>query len=234
MSKWWVIARREWQVAFQSPLAYVLIGLWMLLAGWFYVSLLLQSQSTDLGPLGQNLIILLLFIAPLLTMRLLAEERRSGSEELVLTAPISPAQWVLGKYVGALLVWTMFAAVSFLFPLVTSRLGTVDWGIVGASWLGLWLFGATTLAIGLFASSLTDNQVVAAMVSFAIVLLFYATTWLQTTGWVSTLLSYVSLPGELNNFTLGIINVSNLIYFLSLICGFLFVSVRSVDLRRWT
>jgi len=234
MSKWWVVARREWRVAFQSPLAYVLLGLWMLLAGFFFVSLILHSQSTDLGPLGQNLIILLLFIAPLLTMRLLAEERKTGSEELVLTAPLSPAQWVVGKYIGAVLVWTVFAGVSLLLPLVTSRLGTVDWGVVGASWLGLWLFGAATLAMGVFASSLTDNQVVAAMVGFALVLLFYATTWIPTSGWVSTLLAYISLPGQLNDFTLGVIGVPHLLYFLSLIGGFLFISVRSVDLRRWT
>lgn len=234
MSKWWVVARREWQVSFQSPLAYVLLALWMLLSGFFYVSLLLQTQSTDLGPLGQNMIILLLFIAPLLTMRLLAEERKTGSDELILTAPLSPAQWVCGKYVGSLLVWTVFAVVSFLFPLVTSRLGAVDWGVVGTSWLGLWLFGAATLAIGLFASALTDNQVVAAMVSFAVVLLFYATTWIQTTGWLSTLLTYISMPGQLNDFTLGILSVRHLVYFVSLIVGFLFISVRAVDLRRWT
>jgi len=234
VNKWWVIARREWQVSFQSPLAYVLLGLWMLLAGWFYVSIILSSQSTDLGPLGQNMTILLLFIAPLLTMRLLAEERRSGSEELMLTAPLSPAQWVVGKYIGALLVWTIFIAVAFLFPLVTSRLGALAWGPVAALWLGLWLFGAATLAIGLFASALTENQVVAAMVSFAVVLLFYATTWIQTTGWVSTLLGYLSMPNQLNDFTVGILSVRHLLYFISLICGFLFISVRAVDMRRWT
>ncbi len=234
MNKWWVVARREWQVSFQSPLAYVLLGIWMLLAGYFYVSILLGNQTTNLSALYQNLIILLLFIAPLLTMRLLAEERRTGSEELMLTAPLSPAQWVAGKYIGALLVWTVFSVVSLLFPLVTSRLGTLDWGITASSFLGLWLFGASTLAIGIFASSLTENQVVAAMVSFAVVLLFYATTWIQTTGWVSTLLTYVSMPGQLNNFTLGVIGVQNLIYFVSLIFGFLFISVRAVDLRRWT
>lgn len=234
MNKWWIIARREWRVSFQSPLAYILLALWMLLAGWFYDSIILSSQSTNLSALYQNLVILLLFIAPLLTMRLLAEERRSGSDELMLTAPLSPAQWVAGKYVGSLLVWTVFCVVTGLFPLVTSRLGTLDWGLNGASLLGVWLFGAATLAIGLFASSLTENQVVAAMVAFAIVLLFYATTWIQTSGWISTLLNYISMPNQLNNFTLGVLSVQNLIFFLSLTGGFLFMSVRAVDLRRWT
>ena len=234
LSKWWVIARREWQISFQTPLAYILLALWMLLGGFMYVGLLTGSQSTDLSSLVQNLTVLVLFMAPFLTMRLLAEERRSGSEELILTAPISAGQWVVGKYVGAVLVWSVFILVSLLFPLVTSRLGQLDWGVVAASWGGLWLFGSATLAIGLFASSLTDNQLIAAMLSFVIILLFYIASWTSTTGWVSTLLSYIDLPDQLTSFSVGSISVSALVFFLSLIGGFLFLSVRSVDLRRWT
>lgn len=234
LDKWWVVARREWQVAFQTPLAYILLGLWMLLAGFMFVGLVVSSSSTDMSPLVQNLTVIVLFISPFLTMRLLAEERRTGSEELVLTAPISPVQWVIGKYVGAMLVWTVFVAVSFVFPLVTSRLGVLDWGVTGISWVGLWLFGGATLAIGLFASSLTDNQLVAAMVSFVITLLFYISTWVQTSGWVSTFMSYIDLPNQLTSFSVGTVGLSPLVYFVSLIGGFLFLSVRSVDLRRWT
>lgn len=234
LSKWWVVARREWQVAFQTPLAYILLALWMLLGGFMYVGLLVSSQSTDLGNLVQNLTVLVLFMAPFLTMRLLAEERRSGSDELVLTAPISASQWVVGKYIGAVLVWSVFILVSLLFPLVTSRLGAVDWGVIGASWGGLWLFGDATLAVGLFASSLTDSQLVAAMLSFVITLLFYIASWVQTTGWVSTFLSYIDLPNQLTQFSIGSINASALVFFGSLIGGFLFLSVRSIDLRRWT
>jgi ABC-2 type transport system permease protein len=234
LGKWWVIARREWQVAFQTPLAYVLLGLWMLIGGYMYVGLLMFSGTTDLGQLVQNLTVVVLFVAPFLTMRLLAEERRTGSEELVLTAPISATQWVLGKYAGAVLVWTVFVAVSFLFPLVTSRLGVLDWGVTAVSWGGLWLFGDATLAIGLFASSLTDNQLVAAMVSFVITLLFYISNWLQTSGPLSGLMEYINLPDQLTGFSVGTVAVSHLVFFLSLIAGFLFLSVRSVDLRRWT
>ncbi len=234
LGKWWVIARREWQVAFQAPLAWVLLALWMFMGGRFFVGSLLGSQSTDLTPVFWNLAVLLIFIAPLLTMRLLAEERRNGSDELVLTAPVSTGQWVLGKYVGVLFVWTMFAIVSLLFPLATSRFGAVQWGVVASSWIGMWLFGAATLAMGLFASALTSNQVVAAMVSFAVVLLFYGSTWVPGHGWVGTLMNYISLPSQFNNFTLGLVSVSHLIYMVSLCVGFLFLAVRVVDLRRWT
>jgi ABC-2 type transport system permease protein len=234
--KWWVIARREWRSAFSSPLAYVLLGLWMLVSGWFYVSLVTVTQSSDLGPLVQNMLVLVLLLAPILTMRLIAEERRAGTEELVLTAPISPAQWVVGKYLGTLAVWTVYVAASFVYPLWTSRLGSVDWGVVAANWIGLWLYGAATLAIGLFASAITDHQLVAAMVSFVIGLLLYAASFFGTvtSGWLGNLVQYVSLVSEFNDFSLGLIGVSQLVYFVSLAAGFLFLAVRAVDLRRWT
>lgn len=235
-AKWWTVAKREWRAAFASPLLFVLLGLWMLVAGDFYVAILVATQDTDIGPLIQNLLILVLFLAPLLSMRLLAEERRAGTEELMLTAPLSPAQWVGGKYVGVLCVWTVFVAAAFLFPLVNGRLAQVDWGVVGASYLGLWLFGAACLAVGLFASALTDNTLFAAMIGFVIVMLLYAASFFGSaaSGWLGTLLQYISLPGEYTNFGLGLIGVSQLVYFISLAAGFLFLAVRAVDMRRWT
>ncbi len=235
LSKWWVVARRELRVSFQSPLAYILLALWMFIAGYFYVSILLGSGSSDMGPLVQNLIVLLLFIAPLLTMKLLAEERRAGTDELILTTPISPAQWVIGKYLGALGTWTLFTVASLIFPLVTSRLGAMAWGIVFGAYLGLWLFGAATLAAGLLATAVTDNQIVAAMLTFVIILFFYATSWIagSVSGPISTLMQYVSMPNQFNNFSLGLITIRNLVYFVSVSVGFIFLAVRAVDMRRW-
>lgn len=235
LGKWWIVGRREWQVAFQTPLAYVLLGLWMLIAGFFYIGQILSPYggSTDMGTLVGQLVVLVLFLAPFLTMRLLAEERRMRSDELILTAPLSPAQWVVGKFVGAMLIWTVFTLAAGLFPLVTSRLGLMDWGTVGASWLGLWLFGATGLAVGLFASAITENQLVAAMVSFVILLLLYLATIVTSGGWLATFMTYMSLPTHLTSFTIGQLAVKDLVYYLSLIAGFLFLSVRAVDLRRW-
>jgi ABC-2 type transport system permease protein len=234
-AKWWTVARREWRVTFSSPLAFVLLGIWMLMSGYFYVALITATQSSDLAPLLENMLVLVLFLAPLLSMRLLAEERRSGSEELVLTAPISPAQWVVGKYVGVLSVWTVFVAVALLFPLATGRLGTVDWGVVASSYLGMWLFGAVCLAAGLFASALTDNQLVAALVGFVIVLLLYAASFFgsATSGWLGNLLQYLALPNQFNDFSVGLISVSPTVYYVSLAVGFLFLAVRAVDMRRW-
>ncbi len=236
LSKWWVVARREWQVAFQTPLAYVLLGLWMLVAGFFYVGQLLSPYggSTDMGTLVGQLVVLVLFLAPFLTMRLLAEERRMRSDELMLTAPLSPAQWVVGKYVGALMVWTVFTLAAGLFPLITSRLGLMDWGTVGASWLGLWLFGAAGLAVGLFASAVTDSQLVAAMISFVILLLLYLAAIVSASGWFATFLNYMTMPSHLTSFTVGTLAIKDVIYYVSLVAGFLFLSVRAVDLRRLT
>ena len=220
---------------FQSPLAYILLTLWMLIAGYFYVAILVQSASSDMGPLIQNLLVLLLFIAPALTMRLIAEEQKQHTDELILTTPISAAQWVIGKYLGALLTWSVFAVVALVFPLVTSRLGQMSWGIVFASYIGMWLFGAAALAVGLLASAITDNQIVAFMIAFVIILLFYAMGWISssTSGTLSSLLQYVSMTNEFTNFSLGLLPVSNLVYFVSFVVGFVFLAVRAVDLRRW-
>jgi ABC-2 type transport system permease protein len=232
---WWTVARREWTTAFASPLAYVLMALFLLLCGYFFVAVLLAIQSTDMTPFFSNVGVLLVFLAPLLTMRLIAEERKLGSEELILTSPVTPAQWVVGKFVGALLVYTAFLAVTLLYPLTLGRLGALDVPATAGGYLGLWLFGAAVLAMGVFASSLTDNQVVAAMVAFALGLLFYAAGWVSGTlsGPLGSLFQYLSLPDQYQSFAKGVLDTSHVVYFASLIAGFIFLAVRAVDARRW-
>jgi ABC-2 type transport system permease protein len=233
---WWTVARRELGSAFTSPLAYVLMALYLLLSGYFFVAIVLQSQTTDMSPMLQNVAVVLLFLAPLFTMRLLAEERRLGTDELILTSPITPGQWVFGKFVGALGEWTVFIAVTLLYPLALSRMGNVAWPATFAGYFGLWLLGATLLAAGVFASSLTDNQVVAAMVAFAIALLFWAASWVSssvTTTWVQNFLNYISAPSQFSPLASGVLNTSNLVYFISITAGFLFLAVRVIDARRW-
>lgn len=232
---WWTVARRELGSAFQSPLAYVLMALFLLLSGYFFVAVVVSSQSSDMGGVLQNMAVLLLFLAPMFTMRLLAEERRLGTDELVLTSPISPSQWVAGKFAGVMTEWTIFLAVTLLFPLALSRLGQVAWGATLGGYLGLWLIGGALLAAGLFASSLTDNQVVAAMVGFALALLFWVASWLSgsLSGALSNFLSYISMPDQYSQFARGVIPTANVIFLLSLIAGFMFLTVRIVDARRW-
>jgi ABC-2 type transport system permease protein len=232
---WWTVARRELGSAFSSPLAYVLMALYFLLSGYFFFAIVVSSQTTDLSAMLQNVAVVLLFLAPLFTMRLLAEERRLGTDELILTSPISPAQWVIGKFAGALAEWTVFVGVTLVYPLALSRLGTVDWGPVLSGYLGLWLLGAALLAAGVFASSLTDNQVVAAMVGFALALLFWASSWVSgsASGWAQNLLNYLSAPAQFSPLTAGLLNTSNLVYFVSITAGFLFLAVRVIDTRRW-
>jgi len=232
---WWTVARRELGSAFASPLAYVLMALYLLLSGYFFVAIVLQSQTTNVSPMLQNVAVVLLFLAPLFTMRLLAEERRLGTDELILTSPISPAQWVFGKFAGALGEWTVFIGVTLLYPLALSRMGAVAWGATLTGYLGLWLIGAALLAAGTFASSLTDNQVVAAMVGFAIALLLWAASWVSgsASGWGQNLLNYISAPSQFSPLASGVLNTSNLVYFVSLTVGFLFLAVRVIDARRW-
>jgi ABC-2 type transport system permease protein len=235
VSRWWTVARRELASAFLSPLAYVLGGVYLLISGYFFVGVLLGSQSTDMQPVLDNIDVLLLFVAPLLTMRLLAEERRLGTDELILTSPVTPAQWVVGKFAGALGVWTAFVLVTVLYPIIAAHLGYLDVMATVGGYVGLWLLGAALLAAGVFASSLTDNQAVAAMVGFGIGLLLWVAGWMSgaLSGSLSSFLGYLSAPNQYADFAKGILDTSHLVYFLSLIVGFLFLAVRSVDARRW-
>lgn len=233
--RWWTVARRELTTSFTSPFAYVLMGLFLLLAGYFFVAIVLALQATDMTPWFSNASILLIFLAPLLTMRLISEERKLGSEELILTSPITPAQWVVGKFAGVFLVYTAFLVVTLLYPLTLSRLGSLQVAATLSGYLGLWLVGGAVLAMGLFASSLTDNQVVAAMISFALALLFYVSSWVSGTlsGPVGSFFQYISLQTQYQDFAKGVLDTSHLVFFLSLIVGFVFLAVRAIDARRW-
>lgn len=233
--RWWTVARRELTTSFTSPLAYVLMGLFLVLTGYFFVAVLLALQTTDMSPYFSNVGVLLIFLAPLLTMRLIAEERKLGSEELILTSPITPAQWVVGKFVGALLVYTAFLLLTLLYPLTLSRLGTLAVAATLSGYLGLWLLGAAILAMGVFASSLTDNQVVAAMIAFALALIFWAAGWVSTSlsGPLGSFFTYVGLPSQYQDFSAGVLDTTHIVFFLSLIVGFIFLAVRAVDARRW-
>jgi ABC-2 type transport system permease protein len=233
--KWWTVARREVATAFLSPLAYVLLAVFLLLSGFFFVSILFSTQNTDTTPFLEDMAVLLLFLAPLITMRLVAEEKRLGTDELVLTSPVSPAQWILGKYAGALAVWTVFLAFTVIYPLILRHLGPLDGRAAAAGFAGLWLLGATLLALGLLASSVTDSQVVAAMLGFGLALLFWIASWVagSLSGRLYDFLHYVSLPDQYLDFAKGLVDTTHLVYFLSLIAGSLFLAVRAVDARRW-
>ena len=253
MSNVLAIAQKELRSYFASPIAYVVIGLWALLYGFFYASLLsyFVRQSMQMSQFGgaqpvnineqmirllfQNTTIMILFMMPLITMRTYSEEKRSGTIELLLTSPLTDLQIILGKFLGAMGLYAAMLAVTLIHIGVLFIYGNPEWKPIATTYLGLLLFGGCFISVGLLISSLTKNQIIAGAVSFAVFLLLWIIDWMATfTGpTVSSVLTYLSVIGHLEDFTKGVLDTTHLIYDLSFIGFGLFLTAKSVDTERW-
>jgi ABC-2 type transport system permease protein len=247
------LARKEMTSYFVSPIAYIVIGVFSLLFGYFFYALVVffDRQSMQLQAFGPeqvvninellirpvliNVSIIVLFVLPMVTMRTYAEEKRSGTIELLLTAPLTDVQIVLGKFLGAMALYGAMLAVTFVHIGVLFWLGEPEWAPVATGYLGLFLMGGCFVSVGLLISSLTANQIVAGVVTFAVFLLLWVIDWIASfTGpMTQDVLTYLSLTGHLEDFTLGILDTSHVAYYVSVIAFGLFLTVRSVDSERW-
>jgi ABC-2 type transport system permease protein len=251
------LLRKEMTVYFATPIFYITGFFFLVLAGYFFytnmlyysiisvqaaqqaanpqVAAQLNPNALIFRPLFAVLAIVLLFLVPIITMRLLAEEKRSGTAELLFTYPITDWAVILGKFLSALLVYLIFLAFTLSYSLALSMITSLDWGAIAAGYLGLVLLGAAALALGLFASSLTENQIVAGVAGFALLLLFWIIGWAQElgAGTLGKVLQYLSLLDHYDNFTKGVIDTRDLAYCLSFIFFFLFLTKRQLESRRW-
>ncbi len=229
------IAQKELATYFVSPIAYVVTAFFLVVAGFFFYFILYFSREASLRGLFFNVAIVLLFVGPSLTMRLLAEEQRMGTIELLLTSPVRDWEVVLGKFLGSLVFYIFMLALTLLYPLILMRFGNPDVGPMLTGYLGLLLLGATVLAAGVFTSSLTQNQVVAFVIAFAILMIM----WLADAagqavgGSFGGALNYLSIAAHFDDFTKGVIDTSHVLFYLSLIAAFLFLATRVVEARRW-
>ena len=246
------IAHKELKAYFASPIAYIVIGFFVLLFGYFYWVLLLffNQQSMQMGlqggpsqnvneqmirPLFLNASVILLFILPMITMRTYAEEKRSGTIELLLTSPLTDFQIIMGKFLGALALYASALAVTLLHLGVLFAFGAPEWIPIVTSYLGLLLMGGCFIAVGLLISSFTRNQIVAGMITFAVFLLLWVINWASSFVGPKTqaVLDFLSITSHLDDFTRGIVDTKHLIYYVSFIAFGLFLTARSVDTERW-
>jgi ABC-2 type transport system permease protein len=251
-----VIAGKELQGYFVQPVAYVVLTVFLLLGGWFFFSLLRQFdemvqliqmmgqgqqlQQMNLNarviePLLHDLSIVLVIVMPALTMRVFAEEKRTGTYELLLTAPVRTGEIVAGKFIASAAFTLIMIALSWIFPLILMIFGNPEVGVMFAGYVGLALLAVTFVAVGLFTSSLTQNQIIAAISSFGLLILLFVISWPADSGggllW--GLLKYMSLPEHFSTLVRGVIDTSDLVFFLSLILVSLFLTQRSVESARW-
>ena len=230
------IAQKELNTYFASPVAYVVTAFFMLVMGYFFYLILVLSREASLRGLFSNMAVILLFVTPFLTMRLLAEEQRMGTIELLLTSPVRDWQVVLGKFLGALAFLLFMLALTLIYPLLLSRFGAPDWGPVLTGYLGVLLIGAACLAVGLFASSLSQNQIVTGFVAFALLIILWllgAAAQAVGSGALGSLFDYLAINTHFDDFVRGVVDTQHIAYYLILTALFLFLATRVVEARRW-
>jgi ABC-2 type transport system permease protein len=234
--KTFYVWQRELTSLFTSPVGYIAIALLTVINSFFFWIILKNYPYATLQPLLGNMAITLLFFAPAFTMRQLAEETKSGTAELLFTAPLTDTEIVLGKYLGALTLFLASVVVSLMYPAFLISYGDPDLGPIVSGYLGLVLLGAAYLVVGLFVSSLTKNQIVAFIGSLGILLVLF---FLQAVGmraevpWMRELLQNLSLSHHYDEFGKGVIDLKDVVYYVSFIAFFLFLTVRSVESRKW-
>lgn len=229
------IALKELKSYLTSPMAYVVTGIFLALTGTFFVLTKTYRQTSITGVWEFWGVLLLLLVASILTMRLIAEEKKLGTWELLLTAPVRDSEVVLGKFLGSLAVVSGMLLLTLYYPLLLWMFGDPDWGPIGTSYLGLFLLGSASLAVGLFASSVTSNQIVAAVIAGGILaaLWFVGMAAGHVPEAISEIISKLSLSGHFPDFMRGIIDTRAIIYYLSVTALFLFLAIRSLETGRW-
>ena len=229
------IYRRELRSYFNSPVAYVVMVVFLVIIGWFFSSNMFLMNVASMRIVFEIVPLIFLFFVPAITMRLLAEEKKSGTLELLTTKPVRDIEIVLGKFFAA---WTLLAAAlapTLLYFITLLSLGQIDIGPVVSGYLGLLLMGAVYIAIGIFASSITENQIVAFIVSFLIVLTLFLMdkVLMYVPETFASTLEFLAIDYHFSNIARGVIDTRNIIYFGSLLGFSLLLATVSLERRKW-
>lgn len=251
MSNVLAIAQKELRSYFASPIGYVIVGLFALLFGWFFYNYLgffvrtseQMTMSGQVPNVNQHMIrmvllnstVIILFIMPMITMRTYSEEKRSGTIELLLTSPVTDLEIILGKFFGAMGLYAAMLGVTVLYMLLLFWFGNPEWKPIVVGYLGLLLMGGCFISVGLLVSSLTKNQVVAGISTFAVFLLLWVINWIGETAGPTTreVVTYLSITEHFDDFARGVIDTKHVVYYLSFITFGLFLTAKSVDSERW-
>ena len=232
-----VLTRREIASYFVSPIAYVAIGLFLVIAGFCFALIdFVPGAPAQMQSIFTVMMIILIFVLPILTMRSLAEEFHSGTIETLMTAPVTDAEVVVGKFLGCWVVYLMMLAPTLLYVALLAAFGDPDYGPIASGYLGLALLGALYIAVGIFASSMTESQVIAAVVAFVLLaVLGLFAPWIAAAvpGVWRRLIQQAAVRTHYTDFSQGVVDLVHIIYFVALTLYALFLAVKLVESRRW-
>ncbi|OGO80668.1 MAG: ABC transporter permease [Clostridiales bacterium GWC2_40_7] len=227
---------KEVKSYFYSPIAYVLIGLFIVLTSIFFTFGNLLSMSGNFNGVLGNAIVFLVFIIPILTMKIMAEDRKNGTEVLLLTSPASLTSIVVGKFLASYFVYVVLTVITFIYPIVLLAFGGQFTPSMVGGYIGFLLLGAAFISVGIFASALTESQVIAAVIGVVSLFVMYIAGSISTSigGVVGKILDWFSLLNRYDDFSNGILGLTPVVYYLSFVGVFLFLTVRIIEKRRWS
>lgn len=252
--KIWTIMKKELRLYFTTPVAYGVMFCFLLVTGYFFFSIFsfytmasmqsamnpqmgrdLNVTDSVLRPLFSNMSVILLLLMPLVTMRLFAEERRSGTIELLLTYPVRDGAVLLGKFFAALVLYATMLVLTLLYPGIVAYFARVEWGPLLTGYVGLLLMGATFIAVGVCISSFFENQIMAGTVTFMVLLMFWVIGWSADAagGIWKAVLSELSIIEHFDTFAKGILDTKDVIYYINFTILALFIGLKSLEARRW-
>ncbi|MEE3261539.1 MAG: ABC transporter permease [Candidatus Latescibacterota bacterium] len=258
MRNLWAIYTKELRSYFVSPVAYVIAGVFLFLSGYLFRNILMQfnfwciqfsqrAQFMQGGMPNLNLNEMVvtqffgvmdfiwLLVVPMLTMRLLAEEKKNGTMELLMTSPISTVEILLGKFFACFTLYMTIVALTLVYCGILELYGDPDWGPIWSAYLGYLLLGGTFIGVGMLASSVTENQIVAVLLAFGALLMLWLIDWSASFAGptAAKVLQYLSIIQHLQDFQRGVIDTSDVVFYLSFIFFSLFVTTRVLESRRW-
>lgn len=229
------IFKREMIGFFFSPVAYIVIAVFLLFAGYFFATILALTQQASLTYSLANTQFILSILAPVITMRLLSEEVRAGTIEMLMTAPVTDFEVVFGKFLAAWLLYLVMLAPTLLYVVFLTWVGQPDMGPIISSYIGLTLMGGMFISVGLLMSALTKSQVVAGVLGIVtlVILFFVGYAVSGTDVWYAAAFQYIGTYGHWESFTKGLVNTSDVVYYITITALCLFITVRVLESRKW-
>ena len=231
------VLRRELNAYFSSAIGYIYLAVFYVVSGFFFYSGSIAYGTASLTGYFSNMFTLIMFLIPVLTMRLLSEDKKQKTDQLLLTAPISLLALVMGKFLAAIVVYAMGLAVTVLYALVLATFTTIEWASIFGSIIALLLMGSALIAVGMFISSLTENQLISAISGFVVMLLLMLIDSLAAAipfSFLSDILYGISFSQRYNTFAYGIFDFTDVFFFLSFAAIFVYLTVRVFEKRRWS
>jgi ABC-2 type transport system permease protein len=237
MTKTIPIFRREFASYFNSPIAFIYLTVFLGLSSWLFLKGFFVVNEASMRPFFGLIPWIFLFFIPAITMRLWAEEKKVGTMELLMTLPVTDAEAVMGKFLASFAFLLVSLALSLVIPIVVAALGDPDPGQIIGGYLGAVLIGAAFLSIGLFISSLTENQIVAFIVSvvviFGLFILGEDFVLFGVPDWLVPVFSFIGMGGHFDSISRGVVDSRDVIYYVSVIGFFLYLNVKSIEARKW-